>query len=82
MLLEQGDIVHLLRITFSGGLIHIWCSSEFLGQQDGVCGIESNKLQCVCVCVCVLMIMKEHVTQCNSVANDALWLRGRKYIRL
>ncbi len=34
--------MHLLGTIFSGGLIHIWCSSEYLGQQNGVCGIESK----------------------------------------
>ncbi len=41
--------------TFSGAVIHIWCFSECLWQQD-----------CVCVCVCVFMVMKEHVSQCFS----------------
>lgn len=26
----------------SGGLVHILCSSEYLGQQAGVGGIDSN----------------------------------------
>ena len=38
---------HLLGTIFSGGRIHIWCSSEYFWQQDGVCG-NQNKLQCVC----------------------------------
>ncbi len=42
-------MVHLLGTIFSSGWIHIWCSSEYLGQQDGVCvGLSQNKLQCVC----------------------------------
>ncbi len=35
-------LVHLLGTVFSGGLMHIWCASEFLGQQDGACGIQSK----------------------------------------
>lgn len=29
--------MHWLGTIFSGGLIHIWCSSECLWQEDGVC---------------------------------------------
>lgn len=41
---------------FSGGLIHIQFSSEYLWEQDGVC--ESSV-------VCVFMVMI--ITQCNSL---------------
>ncbi len=38
----------MLGTIFNSGLIHIWCLSEFVGQQ-GVC-------VCVCVCVCGFMV--------------------------
>ena len=41
MLLQQEEMVHLLGTIISGGLIHIWCCSEYLWQQDGVCETES-----------------------------------------
>ncbi len=37
LLLKQEEILHLLGTIFSGGLIHIWCSSEYLQQQDCMC---------------------------------------------
>ena len=60
---------------FSGGLIHIFCSSEYF-QQDSVClGLSPNKLQCMCVHgeeTC------HPVQQCDSLMcfnnnNGALW---------
>ena len=68
--------MHLLGTIFNGGLIHIWWSSEYLGQQDGVCvcvcvELSEDKLQrvCVCVCVrvcvCVLTVMKKHITHAH-----------------
>lgn len=38
----KEEIVHLIGTIFSGGLIHIWFSSEYLWQKDGVCGTESK----------------------------------------
>lgn len=32
----------MLGTIFSDGLIHIWCSTECLWQQDSVCWIESK----------------------------------------
>lgn len=52
-----------MRTIFSCGLIDIWCSCEYLGQQDSLCGINQNKLQCV------FMVIKKHVTQLNSGAQ-------------
>lgn len=34
--------MHLLELFPCSTLIHICCSSEYLGQQDGVCGTESK----------------------------------------
>ncbi len=41
-LLKLEGIVHLLGTIFSGGSIHTYCTSEYLVQQDGLCGIESK----------------------------------------
>ncbi len=41
--------MHLLGTIFSCGLIYNWRSSEYLGQQDGVCAIESKLNYTVCV---------------------------------
>ena len=38
--------MNLLGTIFSGGLKHIWNAIEYLQQQDSVCGINWNKLQC------------------------------------
>ncbi len=40
--IKQEEIVHLLGTISSSGWIHIWCCSEYLGQQVGVCGTENN----------------------------------------
>ncbi len=50
------EIVHLFGTIFSGGLIHIWSSGEYLGQQDGVCGIESKltRVPNECETFCIL----------------------------
>ncbi len=57
----------LLGTIFSDGLLHIWCSSEYLGQQDsvGYVGLSQNKLQCGCA----FIVMNEHVTQCHNMAH-------------
>lgn len=39
---SKEEILHLIGTIFSGGLIHIWFSSEYLWQKDGVCGTESK----------------------------------------
>ena len=46
--LFQEETVLLLWTIYSSELIHIWCSSEYLGQQDeqDVCSIESEYTQC------------------------------------
>lgn len=38
----QKNKVHLLGTIFNGGLIHLWCSSEYFKQRDGVCVIKSK----------------------------------------
>jgi len=43
--------VHLMGTIFSGGLIHIWCSPEYLGQQISAVVLSQNKLQCVSVVI-------------------------------
>lgn len=40
--------MHLSGTIFCGRLIHIRCSSEYLGQQNGMCGDES-KYTTLCV---------------------------------
>ncbi len=62
--MQTAEIVHLLWTIFSGGLVHIWCFSEYLGQQDGVCGIESKYTT-----QCVFMAMNEHVSVCNIIVH-------------
>ncbi len=52
--------MYLLGTIFSCGLIHIWCSTEYLQQQGFVCGIDSKTT------LLLFMVMKKHVTQCNS----------------
>ena len=37
-----------METVFTSGLIHIWCSNDYLWQQSSV-GVNV----CVCVCVCV-----------------------------
>lgn len=34
---KQEEIVHSSATTFSGVLIHMWCSCEYLWQQDSIC---------------------------------------------
>lgn len=78
----------LLGTTFSCGIIHIWCSSEYLQQQDRIMGLVQNKLQCVCMCVCVRCNGK-HITQCSIGADiceeyiytdgSSLWSIKKKY---
>ncbi len=56
--------MHLLGTSFNCGLIHIWCSSEYLWQQDNVCGMDSRQTT-----VPMFMVMKKHVTTWNGVAH-------------
>lgn len=58
---KQEEIVHLLGTTFSGGLIIIWCSSEYLWQED-VCVWDYVNINYI---VCVHCIKKE--LQCDSL---------------
>ncbi len=55
---------HLLGTIFSCGLIHMWCSGEYLQQQHRSCVIDSKQ-----TAVCVFMVMKERhpVQQCGSL---------------
>ncbi len=56
-------MINLLGTIVSCGLIHIWCSVEYIQKRDGVCGIDSKTT------VPMFIEMKEHVTQCNAVAH-------------
>lgn len=45
--IDKRKYLHLLGTISRGGLIHILCSSEYLGQQDVDAGLSKNKRQCV-----------------------------------
>ncbi len=59
-LLKGGNSVFVWD-NFQWWINIFWCASEYFGQQDSVCVTESKQTT-----VCLLMVMKEHVTQCNS----------------
>ncbi len=60
MSLKQEYIVYLLGTIFSCRLIHIWCSSEYLQQQDSVCEKTT---------VPMFMVVNELVSHCNNVPH-------------
>lgn len=39
--------MHFMVTYCSCGLLHMWCSGDYLQHEDGVCWIDSK--QCVCV---------------------------------
>lgn len=59
--------------TYYNRRINSYFSSEYLWQQNSVCGKNHNKIQCMCV----FMVMKEQVTQRNDVSHwcvfNSLW---------
>lgn len=57
--------------TVSCRLIHIWWATEYLWQQDGVCGIDKKEK----TTVPIFMAVKEHVTRVfNSYSNNrGIW---------
>ena len=42
---SKEEVVHLLGLFFSSGLINIWCPSEFLGHQGSLPVIEGRQVQ-------------------------------------
>ena len=55
---------YLNSSAFFGLQINIqWCTGEYLQRHDGVCGINTKQTT-----VLMFIVVKEHVTQCNSEA--------------
>ena len=68
--LQRDETVHWYRF---------FCCSHYFGQQNSACRIESKQTT-----ACVSMVMKEHVTQCNSLFlnSGARWHRAGGRVRL
>lgn len=53
---------------FRGGLIHIWCHTEYYCSKMVYVEFSQNKS------VCVFIVMKDHVIQCNRGARCCVFI--------
>lgn len=68
--------MHFTVTYCSCGLLHMWCSGDYLQHEDGVCWIDFK--QCVCVFM-VMMKRRVFLKKCILLFLDisgALWHRS------